>query len=519
MAAGRDSGRAAGTAARRARARAGISPCPVESAKVRPTLQTGEEQGMARAVDVAIIGAGTAGLNAMAQVRRAGRTFVLINGGALGTTCARVGCMPSKAFIQVAEDFHRRHIFERHCIEGGEGLSVDTAAALEHVRDLRDLFVDRVLQGSTDEMGDELIEGYARFVSPTELEVDGERIRARRIVIATGSRPVVPEAWQALGERVLTTDQFFEQEDLPPRMAVIGLGVIGLELGQALARLGVAVTGIDAAEAVSGLSDPQVNAEAVRIIGAEFPLWLGQPAELSLADDGVRVQAGERSVVVDRVLVSMGRRPNLEGLGLEQIGIPLDERGMPPHDPHTMQIQDLPIFLAGDVSGERPILHEAGDEGKIAGYNASHDTVRAFRRKTPLAITFCDPNIVQVGQGWAELAERPDVAVGEMRLGPVGRALIMGKNKGIIRVYAERASGRLLGAALCSVRGENLGHLLAWAIEQGLTVWDALRMPFYHPVIEEALQAALYQLAGACEGRPEPPIELRPLPRAGAPTG
>ncbi len=471
---------------------------------------------MEREVDVAIIGAGTAGLNAMAQVRRAGKTFVLIDGGELGTTCARVGCMPSKAFIQVAEDFHRRHIFDRHCIEGGEGLSLQVAEAMEHVRDLRDLFVDRVLQGSTDEMGDELIRGYARFLSPNELEVDGQRIRARRIVIATGSRPVLPEAWRAFGDRVLTTDDFFEQETLPPRMAVIGLGVIGLELGQALARMGVAVTGIDAAETVSGLSDPVVSAEVVKVLGDEFPLWLGHPAELSRDGDALRVQAGEQAVTVDKVLVAMGRRPNLEHLGLEQIGIPLDARGMPPHDPHTMQILDLPIFIAGDVSGERPILHEAGDEGKIAGYNASHDEIRAFRRKTPLAITFCDPNVVQVGQSWAELAERDDVAVGEMRLGPVGRALIMGKNKGIIRVYAEKAGGRLLGAALFSVRGENLGHLLAWAMEQELTVWDALRMPFYHPVIEEALQAAFYNLSGACEGRPEPPIELRPLPAADA---
>jgi dihydrolipoamide dehydrogenase len=209
--------------------------------------------------------------------------------------------------------------------------------------------------------------------------------------------------------------------------------------------------------------------------------------------------------------VSIGRRPNLDRLHLDRLGVELDAQGIPRFDPHTMQIGNLPIFIAGDTAGDRAILHEAGDEGKIAGYNAARETVTAFRRKPPLAITFCDPNIVSVGASWAALEDRDDVAVGEMRLGPVGRALIMGKNRGVIRVYAEKHTGKLLGAALVSPRGENLGHLLAWSIQQGLTVYDLIRMPYYHPVIEEALQAALYDLLGKLEHKPAGLLELAPL--------
>jgi len=158
-----------------------------------------------------------------------------------------------------------------------------------------------------------------------------------------------------------------------------------------------------------------------------------------------------------------------------------------------MQVGDLPVYIAGDVTGERPILHEAGDEGKIAGYNAAHGENAAFRRKTPLYINFCDPNICAVGQRFNELDADTSV-VGEVKFAPVGRALIMGKNKGVLRVYADKASGRILGSEMIGPRGENLAHLLCWCIEQGLTVGDLLRMPFYHPVIEEALQAALYDL-------------------------
>jgi dihydrolipoamide dehydrogenase len=357
------------------------------------------------------------------------------------------------------------------------------------------------------------VDGYARFVEPNLLEVDdGQRIRADKVIIATGSRPIIPEAWAPFRDRIITTDEFFELEALPDSIAIIGLGVIGLELGQSLHRLGCHVTGIDLQETIGGLSDPEVTKSAVEIIGKEFPLWLGAGAEISEGSEGkLRVSAGDREVEVDRVFASIGRQPNIEKLGLDVIDAPLDARGIPVYNPNTMQVGDLPVFLAGDVTGERPLLHEAGDEGRIAGQNAASDEVAAYRRKTPLSITFCDPNIVQVGLRYAEL-DLDTTAVGEVKMAPVGRALIMAKNKGIIRVYADKASGKMLGAEMACIKAENLGHLLAWSIQQGLTVGQLLQMPFYHPVIEEALQAALYDLYAKVDAKnPGPLTELVPL--------
>ena len=465
-------------------------------------------------VDVAIIGSGSAGLYAMGRVRPSGKSVVLINGGELGTTCARVGCMPSKAVIQVAEDFHRRGVFKRFGLEGEEGLSLDVSEAMGYVQDLRDMFVERVISNSTDRMPEGMfIEGYTRFVEPNVLEMeDGQRIRAGHIIVATGSRPIIPAAWQAFRDRIITTDEFFELEELPPSIAVVGLGVVGLELGQSLHRLGCDVVGVDLRDAIGGLSDPEVNKSAIAIIGKEFPLWLGHGAEITEGSNGrLKVSAGENSVEVDRVFASIGRQPNVEKLGLELIGAPVDARGIPLYDPSTMQVGDLPVFLAGDVTGERPLLHEAGDEGRIAGQNAVSDSVTAYRRKTPLSITFCDPNIAQVGQSYASL-DMDTAAVGEVQMAPVGRALIMAKNKGVIRVYADKASGTLLGAEMVCAKAENLGHLLAWSIQQGLTVGELLRMPFYHPVIEEALQAALYDLYAKVDAKnPGPITELATL--------
>ena len=467
-----------------------------------------------RQVDVAIIGSGSAGLYAMSKVRPSGKSVVLINGGELGTTCARVGCMPSKAVIQIAEDFHRRGVFKRFGVEGHERLSVDVSEAMGYVQDLRDVFVERVISNSTDKMPDGMfVAGYTRFVEPNLLEMDdGQRIRAGKVIIATGSRPIVPAAWEPFRDRIITTDDFFELEELPTSIAVIGLGVIGLEIGQSLHRLGCKVVGIDMQEAVGGLTDPVAIKSAVDIIGSEMELWLGQGAQISEGSNGrLRVSAGDNTIEVERVLASMGRQPNVEKLGLDAIGVPVDKRGVPLFDPSTMQVGDLPLFLAGDVTGERPLLHEAGDEGRIAGQNAVSDTVSAYRRKTPLNITFCDPNIVQVGQPFAAL-DLDSSAIGEVQMAPVGRAIIMAKNKGVIRVYADKASGTMLGAEMVCIKAENLGHLLAWSIQQGLTVGDLLQMPFYHPVIEEALQAALYDLYAKVDAKnPGPLTELRPL--------
>jgi len=466
---------------------------------------------MAQTLDVIIIGAGSAGLAALREVRKHSENFLLINDGHYGTTCARVGCMPSKVAIQVAEDMHRRTVFGREGIDGGDGLSVDVPAALEHVRDLRDVFVDQVLATGIDHLEDELVTANARFLEPTLLEAGDERIRAQRIIIATGSKPVVPRAWAAFGDRIVTTDSFFELEDLPESMAVIGLGVIGLELGQTLHRLGVKVTGIDQLTTIGGLRDPEVNAQAVEIIGKEFPLWLGRAAELSEEPDGrLRVTAGDDSVVVDKVLASMGRRPNLAGLGLEDIGVRLNDRGVPDFDPHTMRIGDTPLYIAGDVTGERPILHEANLEARMAGYNATHDTPVRFKRKVPFGITFCDPNIVTVGAAFDELDPNA-IEIGEMKFGPLGRALIMAKNKGLLRLYARKADGRLLGAAMIAPKGENLGHLLTWCIQQNLTVADLLKMPFYHPTVEEGVQSALYDLRRKLGLESETPLELEVL--------
>ncbi len=195
-----------------------------------------------RRADVAIIGAGTAGLAAYRAVKAAGKSALLIEGGAHGTTCARVGCMPSKLLIAPAEAAHAVSRLEGFGLKQEGGIKVDGKAVMARVRSERDRFVGFVTRGIHSIPESDHLSGHARFVDNATLIVDDRvTVRATSIVIATGSSPTYPAAWQTLGDRLITNESIFELTDLPDSVAVFGPGVIGLELGQALHRLGVRV--------------------------------------------------------------------------------------------------------------------------------------------------------------------------------------------------------------------------------------------------------------------------------------
>jgi len=449
-----------------------------------------------RKVKYAILGAGTSGLTAMGTIRKQTDDFVMINGGHYGTTCARVGCMPSKALIQSANVFHKRHHFEEFGIAGSDELSVDVESVLQRVRRLRDRFTNGVKSGTTETLkDDQLITGFAKFIGENTLEVNGEVIEAERIIIATGSRPVMPAPWQALSEYIYTSDEIFEQPTLPKRVAVIGLGIIGLELGQAMSRLGVQVTGFEMAENIAGLSVPEVNQQAIELMSKEFAIHVGEAAQLEKTANGVLVKTSEAEVEVDAVLASLGRRPNIDQLGLENAGITLDERGMPNFNIHTSQIEDKPLFIAGDVNVFRPILHEAGYEGKMAGLNAlSYPEMTAYERKTPLGIAFTDPDIGFFGASYRDVDQAQTVSVTFNLERNNGRAIVMHEDHGLICLFADKNSKKLLGGEMIMPHAEHFTHLLNWSVEQGMTIEQLMRMPFYHPVLEEAIQSAIQKL-------------------------
>jgi dihydrolipoamide dehydrogenase len=408
--------------------------------------------------------------------------------------------MPSKLLIAAAEAAHateRAHLFG---VDEPGRAHVDGRRVMARVRSERDRFVGFVTR-SVDAFPEEhKILGRARFLDAHTVAVGEEQIRAKAIVVATGSRPRVLPMFEGLGDRLLVNDDVFSWEDLPRSVAIFGLGIIGLELGQALHRLGVRVRLFGVRGNVGPLSDPAVRDAALAAFREELPLD-PDARVLSVRRDGdavvVRfVEAGrEEEERFDYALAATGRVPNVDRLGLERTGLTLDARGLPRFDRSTMQCEGTSIFLAGDVNDDRPLLHEAADEGRVAGENAARfPEVHPGPRRSPLAVVFTDPQMAMIGETWAEVKERAPV-IGEVSFDDQGRSRVILQNRGLLRLYAERGTGRLLGAEMVGPRAEHLGHLLAWAHQQRLTVEQMLGMPFYHPVIEEGLRTALRDAA------------------------
>lgn len=462
--------------------------------------------------DVAVIGAGTAGLAAERAARRNGASTLLIDPEFNGTTCATVGCMPSKLLIAAASAAHRVGQAGRFGL-AVHGLTVDGPAVMQRVREERDRFA-RLTRESFDELPDGVVvRGRARFTGPTTLTLDdGRTILARTIVIATGSRPNVPPAFAALGDRLLTSDSIFELPDLPRRLAVVGSGAIGLELAQAMAHLGVQVTLLDRGEQLAKLRCPRVHDAVLALMRRRMAVHLGVEVIPERDGDAARLRwkgatTGEGEF--DLVLAALGRSPALGDLTLEQAGLALDDDGVPCHDRATMRCSDSAVFLAGDVAADLSVLHEASAEGAIAGRNAA-----AFPAAIPVArhpffsITFTDPPIASIGRSEAEGA-----VTGTSDYGDQGRARVEGRNEGVLTLYATAPEGRLIGADLVAPAGDHLAHLLAWAIEGGMTARAMLDLPFYHPTIEEGLKPALRSVCAATS------IALPPDQDAGTPPG
>jgi dihydrolipoamide dehydrogenase len=338
-----------------------------------------------------------------------------------------------------------------------------------------------------------LVQKRAQFIGPNELMIGDEHVKADKIIVATGSSPFIPAAWKPFTEAFLTTDSFFELEELPKSVVVIGLGVIGIEIGQALSKLGVKTIGVNQGRAIAGISDPVLQNYVSEKLKEEFPVFYDGIELLEITKDKkLRFKTENQIFEVDKALVATGRSPNVRNLGFESLKIPLDPRGLPAVDRNTLKLIEAPhIFLPGDANADRPILHEAADEGLIAGFNAVNEE-QCFKRRVFLGIAFSDPNIAAVGQKYDDLKKNNvDFVTGEVSFEGQGRSIVKLKEQGRLHVYVDTKSHKILGAELQAPDGEHLAHLLAWAISLNLTVEETIRLPFYHPVVEEGLRTAL----------------------------
>jgi len=455
-------------------------------------------------VDVAIIGAGTAGMGAYRAALKHTDNVLLIEGGSYGTTCARVGCMPSKLLIAAGDAAYHASQTELFGISVDK-VNIDGKAVLKRVQTERDRFVGFVLESVDNFKEEHKTRGFAKFQDEHTLLIDDHtQVIAKRIVIATGSRPDFPQLLATAGSRLLTNDSLFELNDLPTSIAVFGPGVIGLELGQALNRLGVVVKVFGRSGSVANLHDEEMRRYAENTFNEEF--YFDAKAEVISTIEkvnGVEVQYLDKegqpvTELFQYVLAATGRKANVDKLALENTSIILDEKHSPIFDELTLQTSVDHIFVAGDANNTLTLLHEAVDDGKVAGNNAgSYPIIADGQRRAPLSVVFTEPQVASVGLNLMQIKllysdqHESNYVTGQVSFEGQGRSRVMGKNKGLLKVYAVQHSGEFLGAEMFGPAAEHIGHLLAWARQQQMTIQQMLTMPFYHPVIEEGLRTAL----------------------------
>lgn len=448
--------------------------------------------------DVAIVGAGSAGLAARSAAVAAGARTVIIEAGEGGTTCARCGCMPSKLLLRAAAAARAIGQAKEFGVSARASAHVNGRAVFRRVRRERDHFVKAVLDDVAKIPASGKLHGHARFVGIDKLAVDDRiLVKAKSIIIAGGAKPAVPKELAGLEDRTLTHETVFELKDLPTSIAIIGAGPLGIEFAVAFARLGVRTAVFDVDKTIGGIEDEDVQEAAVSDFAKEFSLHLGVSFEARRRPKGVNIRwhgSGRTgSSTFEYVLAASGRPPHLDNLDLKITGLELNEENIPVFDSDTMQCGDSSVFMAGDVDNDRPVLHEASRQGEVAGRNAARfPKVLADPAGPPFAIVFTDPDIAKIG---VSLKDLEDDGV-EGKSDDNGRARVDGSNVGMTKIYARRSDGVIAGAEMFGLDVEHLAHLLAWAVQLKMKVKDILQLPFYHPTVEEGLRMALRDLMG-----------------------
>ncbi|MEB3768239.1 dihydrolipoyl dehydrogenase [Acinetobacter sp. MD2] len=446
--------------------------------------------------DLIIIGAGTAGISAYKEAIKYTQNILIINQGPWDTTCARVGCMPSKALISAA---HQLYDAEHLAIFGMKAtLTVDRSQVMSHVQQLRNRFSSATLKDVAQWPSQHKISGQAQFINSNTIAVNGQHYQAKRFILAVGSTPNLNPDWHvAIGDKQLSSDNIFELTQLPESIAVVGSGVIAIELAQALHRLGVKTTIFARSKKVGNLSSPTLQQLMQQHFEQELNiLFETLPNQVSRHNHQVKIDyqhLGENhSIVVDYLLNATGRNSLLPTLALENIDPTFKNLKNLPIHKQTKQLADYPIFIAGDAFSQKPLQHEAANDGRLAVQNCLNPQNNDTPSRPTLGIVFSSPQMATVGMTQADLIQQEIAFVtGHVSFERQGRALVLGKNVGAVEIYVKCSTRQVIGAELFVEAAEHLAHLLNWMIDEGCTVDTLLAKSFYHPTLEEGLRSAL----------------------------
>ena len=449
--------------------------------------------------DAIVIGTGQAGPALAARCSKAGWNTAVIERKHYGGTCVNVGCVPTKTMVASAKAM-------RQAQRGADyGFSIDAFRVdMNRVKARKDAIVMHSRQGVENWMrgstGVQLIDGHARFVGPTTVEVNGRHLTARHIFVNVGGRAVHPPISGTDTVPVLDNASIMELTEVPDHLIIIGGSYIGLEFAQVMRRFGAAVTVVERSPSLLPREDADVGA-AIQVIleaeGVQFNLGadcLSLRLEGSQVVVGAACAAGDPGVHGSHVLMAVGRRPNTDDLGLELAGIQTDERGYIQVDEQCRTSADG-VWAVGDCNGRGAFTHTAWNDHEIVVANLFDNDPRRISDRIPCYALFIDPPLGRIGMNEAQaLASGRPVLRAKMPMQRVGRAREAGETLGFMKVLVDAGNQRLLGASILGLNGDEVIHTLLNVMAAGQPYASIERTMQIHPTVSELLPTLLQQL-------------------------
>ncbi|QQE79610.1 dihydrolipoyl dehydrogenase [Alicyclobacillus sp. SO9] len=446
-------------------------------------------------VDVLVIGAGPGGYVAAIRAAQLGKDVVVVDKGAVGGVCLNVGCIPSKALISAA------HHYENSANSPFPGIETTAKVDFAKVQEWKQSVVDKMTGGvKTLLKGNKIrvMQGEAYFSKEDEVRVmmehESERVKFNECIIATGSRPIELKSLP-YGKRVISSTGALALDKLPKSIAVVGGGYIGIELSQAYAKFGTKVTIIEGTDSILPTFDKQpvrLVSQSLKKSGVDvYTNAFAQSVEEK--EDSVTLtfkqKDEEKSVTADYVLVTVGRRPNTDEMGLEDVGIKMTDKGLIEVDAQG-RTNLSHVYAIGDIVAGPALAHKASYEGKVAAEAIAGKASAVDYRCIP-AVVFSDPEIATVGLTEQEAKDQyQEISVGRFPYAANGRAVALGADSGYVKLIADKQSGLLVGAQVVGHEASNLIAELGLAIEMSSTLEDVALTIHAHPTLGEMVMEA-----------------------------
>ena len=441
--------------------------------------------------DLIVIGAGPGGYEAAAHAARMGKKVALIEKRYLGGTCLNVGCIPAKTFLRSSKLFHE-------CAEAaGFGVRVgsfeiDMPAVVERKNRVVSTLTKGV-EGMLKRAGVEMITGEARLVARNAVEVGGARYEAANILLAAGSRPAVPPIPGIQSGQVFDSDTIFELKRVPQKTAIIGGGYIGLEFACFFNEIGSQVSVYEMLPQIATGADQEISSRMLQIMkrkGVEFNL---SAKVLGIEGDTVQFQAADGSkgsATADCILNATGRSPNVQNLGLEEVGVDFSPKGVKTSDQGKTNVAG--VWACGDITGRRMLAHAATREGIVAVNNMFGRKDRIRYQAIP-AVIYTHPEVASVGRTEEELKTLGiEYKKSVVPMAVAGRFLVENEGgTGMVKVLAGAKYGELLGVHAIGDGSSEFIVAAAAMVETGMCVEDASEIVFPHPTVSEALREAI----------------------------